>query len=88
MGGADGAGDFKAGESAEAEVDVVEMEADRETTELDLVDAELLDWLDRRVLTWPARLSIEAFLVCDGALFGMAGAGAVLGNAFWPGAVK
>lgn len=43
VGGSEGAGDFNPGERAEVEVEIVEMEADRERAELDLVETELFD---------------------------------------------
>jgi hypothetical protein len=72
----------------------VEVEEDRDMDdELDLEAIEFADdWLSWRCccLCWrAARLSYEAFFVCEGARLGISGTGLVeVAGSFWPGAVK
>lgn len=75
-------------EPDETEVAAVEVDDERESEKLAFVETDFPDWLDRRANLF-AKLSIDAFLVCDGDRFGILGASLVFeGVLGWPGATK
>lgn len=78
---------FRGAEIVEIVVAVVEVDDDREREKLPLVETDLPDWLERRANLF-ARLSRDAFLVCDGARLGILGASFVFEGNFEFGATK
>lgn len=85
-------------EPEETDVAVVDVDDDRDRVKLALVEMDLLDWFEYRANCFCARLSYEAFFVCEGDRRGTTGATLASGRAmpgdvtpggsFWPGAVK
>ena len=64
---------FREKELDETVVAVVDVDDEREREKLALVETDLPDWLERRANLF-ARLSMDAFLVWDGARLGILGA--------------
>lgn len=78
---------FREKELEETLVAVVEVDDDREREKLALVETDLPDWLEKRE-NLLARLSMDAFLVCDGERLGITGASFTAGAGLVFGATK